>query len=163
MDKNKINQIQENLSDAEQVPDVVFQLTEDCKSLLSEVERLEARHKADQKAVEEANQLAETYMKRCQELYDEKNKDEKASMKSRAADMVRSVHEIGVSVIDLEAPTWESISKIVKDEKLKYLKTYKTKDLVIELKNRDGVGYKHANEFESFVTAGAGDIIFVYD
>ena len=163
MDKNQINQIAENLSDAEQVPDVVFQLTEDCKLLLKEVERLEARHKADQKAVEETNQLAETYMKRCQELYDEKNKDEKASMKSRAADMVRSVHEIGVSVIDLEAPTWESISKIVKDEKLKYLKTYKTKDLVIELKNRDGVSYKHANEFESFVTAGAGDIIFVYD
>lgn len=163
MDKNKINQIAENISDAEQVPDVVFQLTQDCKLLLAEVERLEARHKADQKAVEEANQLAETYMKRCQELYDEKNKDEKASMKSRAADMVRSVHEIGVSVIDLKAPTWESISKIVKDEKLKYLKTYSTKDLVIELKNRDGVGYKHANEFESFVTAGAGDIIFVYD
>lgn len=71
MDKNQINQIAENLSDAEQVPDVVFQLTEDCKLLLKEVERLEARHKADQKAVEEANQLAETYMKRCQELYDE--------------------------------------------------------------------------------------------
>lgn len=163
MDKSIMDGIKETVKMAENIPDDVFNLVEACKTLLKEIERLEARHKADQKAVEEANQLAETYMKRCQELYDEKNKDEKASMKSRAADMVRSVHEIGVSVIDLEAPTWESISKIVKDEKLKHLKTYKTKDLVTELKNRDGVGYKHANEFESFVTAGAGDIIFVYD
>lgn len=163
MDKNQINQIAENVSDAEQVPDVVFQITQDCKLLLAEVQRLEARHKADQKAVEEANALAETYMKRCQELYDEKNKAEKESLKSRAADMVRSVHEIGVSVIDLEVPTWESISKIVKDEKLKYLGTYSTKDLVYELKKRDGVSHKHANEFETFVTSGAGDVIFVYD
>lgn len=163
MDKKTMEQINMTVRKAEEFHDNMYDLVEACNMLLKENERLEARHKADQKAVEEANQLAETYMKRCQELYDEKNKDEKASMKSRAADMVRSVHEIGVSVIDLEAPTWESISKIVKNEKLKYLKTYKTKDLVIELKNRDGVGYKHANEFESFVTAGAGDIIFVYD
>lgn len=142
MDKNQINQIAENVSDAEQVPDVVFQLTQDCKLLLAEVQRLESRHDVDQKAVYEANQLAETYMKRCQELYDEKNKAEKESLKSRAADMVRSVHEIGVSVIDLESHTWESISKIVKDEKLKYLGTYSTKDLVDELSKREGVSRK---------------------
>lgn len=134
-----------------------------CSDLMEKVEELERQHKADQKAVEEANQLAETYMKRCQELYDEKNKAEKESLKSRAAEMVRSVHEIGISVIDLEAPTWESISKIVKDEKLKYLKSYSTKDLVDELKKRDGVSHKHAKEFETFVTSGAGDVVFVYD
>ena len=111
----------------------------DCSALMEKVEELERRHKADQKAVEEANQLAETYMKRCQELYDEKNKAEKSSLESRAADMVKRVHEVGIGVINLEEPTWENISKIVKDEKLKYLKTYSTKDLVDELSKREGV------------------------
>ena len=139
MDKKTIESIKEDIADAEQVPDVVFQLTEDCKSLLSEVERLEARHKADQKAVEEANAIAEDYMKRCQELYDKQKKSEKEQfgLESRAADMVRRFHEIGVSVIGLETPTLESIGKIVKDEKLKYLGTYSTKDLEDELKRRD--------------------------
>ena len=141
MDKNQINQIAENVSDAEQVPDVVFQLTQDCKLLLAEVERLEARHKADHQAIEESNAIAEAYMKRCKDLYDEKNKakKEKSSLESNVADMVKRVHEVGISVINLEDPTWEHISKIVKDEKLKYLKYYSTKDLVDELKKREGV------------------------
>lgn len=110
-----------------------------CSDLMEKVEELERQHKADQNAVEEANQIAETYMERCQELYDKQKKSEKEQfgLESRAADMVRRFHEIGVSVIGLETPTLESISKIVKDEKLKYLGTYSAKDLEDELKRRN--------------------------
>lgn len=110
-----------------------------CSDLMEKVEELELQHKADQKAVEEANQIAETYMKRCQELYDEKNKAEKESLKSRAADMVRSIHQISVGLIDPEILTLKDVSRIFNDEKLKYLGTYSTKDLVDELKKREGV------------------------
>lgn len=125
MDKNQINQIQENLYDAEQVPDVVFQLTEDCKSLLKEVERLESQHKADQNAVEEASQLAETYMKRCQELYDKLKKAEKPT-----GDIAKPV----VDALNRLADTHIN----VKFEKAG-LEDFSTAELVKELSKRDGV------------------------
>lgn len=128
MDKNQINQIAENVSDAEQVPDVVFQLTEDCKLLLKEVERLESRHKADQKAVEEANQIAETYMKRCQELYDKLKKAEKS-----AGDIAKPV----VDMLNRLADTHIN----VKFEKAS-LEVFSTADLVKELSKHEGVSRK---------------------
>lgn len=167
MDKNQINQIAENVSDAEQVPDVVLQITQDCKLLLAEMERLEARHKADQQAIEEANAIAEAYMKRCQELYDEKNKaeKEKPSIESQAEDMIKKMSKIGVELIDARIPTWENISKIVKDEKLKYLKSYSTKDLVDELKKREGVEVSsiapHMNI--NYTVAGPAIVLTVID
>lgn len=128
MDKNQINQIAENVSDAEQVPDVVFQLTQDCKLLLAEVQRLESRHDADQKAVYEANQLAETYMKRCQGLYDElKNKDKfQERLSSHIVDAVNRLTETKV---------------IIKAEKAS-LKDFSTAELVEELSKREGVSRK---------------------
>lgn len=128
MDKNQINQIAENVSDAEQVPDVVFQLTQDCKLLLAEVERLEARHKADQMAVEEANQIAETYMKRCQELYDKLKKAEKS-----AGDIAKPV----VDMLNRLADTHIN----VKFEKAS-LEVFSTAELVKELSKREGVSRK---------------------
>lgn len=135
MDKNQINQIAENLSDAEQVPDVVFQLTEDCKLLLKEIECLEARHKADQKAVEEANQLAETYMKRCQELYDKLKKAEKPT-----GDIAKPV----VDALNRLADTHIN----VKFEKA-CLEDFSTSELVKELSKREGVSRKDISPHSS--------------
>lgn len=148
MDKKTMEQINMTVRKAEEFHDNMYDLVEACNMLLKENERLEARHKADQQAIEEANAIAEAYMKRCKDLYDEKNKakKEKSSLESSAADMVKRVHEVGISVIDLEAPTWEHISKIVKDEKLKYLKSYSTKDLVDELKKRRGISFYHVDD-----------------
>ena len=141
MDKNQINQIAENLSDAEQVPDVVFQLTEDCKSLLSEVERLESRHKADQKAAEEANAIAYRYMKECEQLEDKLAGYEKhnGNFTKHFADMMNAIAETKV---------------IIKTEKSD-LKTIPTMVLVNELASREGV-------FQEFVGDRGSRRISVY-
>lgn len=146
MDKSQINQIAENLSEAEQVPDVVFQLTEDCKLLLEELER---QHKADQKAVEEANQLAETYMKRCQGLYDElKNKDKfQERLSSHIVDAVNRLTETKV---------------IIKTEKAS-LKDFSTDQLVDELRKRGGVYCDHVNAWEETCFTSDGVILLVCD
>lgn len=125
MNKNQINQILENVSDAALVPDVVFQLTQDCKLLLAEVQRLESRRDADRKAVYEANQLAETYMKRCQELYDKLKKAEKPT-----GDIAKPV----VDALNRLADTHIN----VKFEKAG-LEDFSTAELVKELSKRDGV------------------------
>lgn len=166
MDKSVVNNIWRDINCVETIPITTSDIVKDCKFLLGEVERLESRHKADQKAVEEANSIAEDYRKKlnttryklfdakneigffetsyesirkmCVDLQDKNAKLEKA-LEDRAIGMAKRVHEIESGVIHLEDPKWENISKIVKDEKLKYLNTYSTKDLVDELKKRKGV------------------------
>lgn len=132
MDKNQINQIAENVSDAEQVPDVVFQLTQDCKLLLAEVERLEARQKADQKAVEEANAIAENYRKKLNttryKLFDAKNE---------IGFFETSYETIRKACLDLQ----DKNAQLEKELECKEadLKNVSTATLVNELKKRDGV------------------------
>lgn len=166
MDKETMEQINMTVRKAEEFHDNMYDLVEVCNMLLKENERLEARHKADQKAVEEANAIAENYRKKLNttrdKLFDAKNEigffetsyesirkmcvdlqDKNAklgkALEDRAIGMAKRMHEIESGVIHLEDPKWENISKIVKDEKLKYLKSYNTKDLVDELKKRKGV------------------------
>lgn len=64
MDKKTMEQINMTVRKAEEFHDNMYDLVEACNMLLKENERLEARHKADQKALEEANAIAEAYMKR---------------------------------------------------------------------------------------------------
>lgn len=148
MDKNQINQIAENLSDAEQVPDVVFQLTEDCKSLLSEVERLEARHKADQKAVEEANIIAENYRKKLNttrgKLFDAKNE---IGFFETSYEIIRK------ACIDLQDKNAQLEKEL--EGKEADLKTIPTMVLVNELASREGV-------FQEFVVDHGSRRISVY-
>lgn len=140
-------------------------LSKACNTLLIEVERLESRHRADQKAVEEANQIAEAYMKRCQELYDKLKKSEKSTgeIVKPVMDMLNRVQmvkgnfdtsglaeklnsRITMVFSNTESgsgiPTRGNIEKVLKDEKLKYLKSYSTKELVDELSKREGVSRK---------------------
>ena len=142
MDKSQINQIAENLSDAEQVPDVVFQLTADCKSLLSEVERLEARHKADQKAVEEANAIAEDYRNKLnatkRKLFDAQNE---------LGFFETSYESIRKTCVDLQDKNIE-LQKVI-DGKKSDLRTIPTMVLVNELASREGVFKEYVTEHNS--------------
>lgn len=136
-----------------------------CSDLTEKVEELERQHKADQKAVEEANQIAEAYMKRCQELYEQLNKAKKPAgdVVKPVMDMLNRVQmvkgnfdtsglaeklnsRITMVFSNTESgsgiPTRGNIEKVLKDEKLKYLKSYSTKELVDELSKREGVSRK---------------------
>lgn len=186
MDKSVVNNIWRDINCVETIPIAASDIVKDCKFLLGEVECLESRHKADQKAVEEANAIADRYMKECKRLKAALAEYQKAHIdfEKPILDMMYRVKAVKgnfdtsglaeklnnrISMVfsdiqsDAEIPTWESIEKILKDEKLKYLKSYSAKDLVDELKNRDEVGYKHVNEFDTLVAAGNGDLVFVYD
>lgn len=99
-----------------------------CSDLMEKVEELERQHKADQKAVEEANQIAETYMKRCQELYDKLKKAEKS-----AGDIAKPV----VDMLNRLADTHIN----VKFEKAS-LEVFSTAELMEELSKREGVSRK---------------------
>lgn len=99
-----------------------------CSDLMEKVEELERQHKADQNAVEEANQLAETYMKRCQELYD----------KLKKAD--RSTGDISKPVVDMLNRLADTHIN-VKFEKAS-LKDFSTAELMEELSKREGVSRK---------------------
>ena len=125
MDKSIMDSIKETVKTAENIPDDVFNLVEACKTLMKEVERLEARHKADQKAVEEANQLAETYMKRCQELYDKLKKAEKS-----AGDIAKPVVDM------LNRPADTHINVRFEKASLEY---FSTEDIIYELMYHRGV------------------------
>lgn len=96
-----------------------------CSDLMEKVEELERQHKADQKAVEEANQIAETYMKRCQELYDKLKKAEKPT-----GDIAKPV----VDALNRLADTHIN----VKFENA-CLEDFSTAELVKELSKREGV------------------------
>lgn len=142
MDKNQINQIAENLSEAEQVPDVVFQLTEDCKLLLKEVERLESRHKADQKAVEEANAIAEDYRNKLnatkRKLFDAQNE---------LGFFETSYESIRKTCVDLQDKNIE-LQKVI-DGKKSGLKTIPTMVLVNELASREGVFQEYVTDYDN--------------
>lgn len=186
MDKKTMEQIKMTVRKAEEFHDNMYDIVEACNMLLKENERLEARHKADQKAVEEANAIADRYMKECKRLKAALAEYQKSHIdfEKPILDMMYRVKAVKgnfdtsglaeklnnrISMVfsdsqsDAEIPTWESIEKILKDEKLKYLKSYSAKDLVDELKKRDEVGYKHVNKFDTLVAAGNGDLVFVYD
>lgn len=156
MDKNQINQIAENVSDAEQVPDVVFQLTQDCKLLLAEVERLEARHNADQKAVEEANTIAEDYRDKLnatkRKLFDAQNE---LGFFETSYESIRKI------CVDLQDKNIE-LQKVI-DGKKSDLKTIPTMVLVNELASRKGVYQEFVGEHGSkrISVYGAADILII--
>lgn len=141
MDKKTMEQINVTVRKAEEFHDNMYDLVEACNMLLKENERLESRHKADRKAVEEANAIADRYMKECKQLHDRIMAYEKSRIDFAKpfVDMMNCASEIKVKLVGSDMPTWDDISKVVKNGNLKHLKTYSTKDLVDELKNREGV------------------------
>lgn len=142
MDKNQINQIAENVSEAEQVPDVVFQLTQDCKLLLAEVERLKSRHKADRNAVEEANAIAEDYRNKLnatkRKLFDAQNE---LGFFETSYESIRKI------CVDLQDKNIE-LQKVI-DGKKSDLKTIPTMVLVNELASREGVFKEYVTDHNS--------------
>lgn len=156
MDKNQINQIAENVSDAEQIPDVVFQLTQDCKLLLAEVERLEAHHKADQMAVEEANAIAEDYRNKLnatkRKLFDAQNE---LGFFETSYESIRKI------CVDLQDKNIE-LQKVI-DGKKSDLKTIPTMVLVNELASREGVFKEYVTRHDSIRMSvyGPASIIIV--
>lgn len=98
-----------------------------CSDLMEKVEELERQHNADQKAVEEANQLAETYMKRCQELYDKLKKAEKST-----GEIVKPIVDMMNRLAETRIVTFEKVG----------LENFSTAELVKELSKRESVSRK---------------------
>lgn len=78
---------------------------------------------------------------KCKQLTDRLIASEKArsDFAKPFADMINRASDIKVKLVGSDIPTWDDISKVVKNGNLKHLKSYSTKDLVDELKNREGV------------------------
>lgn len=142
MDKKEIEHTKANISNVELVPEMVLQLAEDCKLLLAEVERLEARHKADQKAVEEANAIAEDYRNKLnatkRNLFDAQNE---------LGFFETSCESIRKMCVDLQDKNIE-LQKVI-DGKKSDLKTIPTMVLVNELTSREGVFKEYVTEHNS--------------
>lgn len=141
MDKSVVNNFWRDINCVETIPLAVDDIVKDCKFLLGEVERLEARHKADHKAVEEANAIADRYMKECKQLEDKLAGYEKynGNFTKHFADMMNAITETKV---------------IIKTEKSD-LKSIPTMALVNELASREGV-------FQEFVGDHGSRRISVY-
>lgn len=148
MDKKTMEQINMTVRKAEEFQDNMYDLVEACNMLLKENERLEARHKADQKAVEEANTIAENYRKKLNttrgKLFDAKNE---IGFFETSYEIIRK------ACIDLQDKNAQLEKEL--EGKEADLRTIPTMVLVNELASREGV-------FQEFVGDHGSRRISIY-
>lgn len=156
MDKSIMTSIKETVKTAENIPDDVFNLVEACKTLMKENERLESRHKADQKAVEEANAIAEDYRNKLnatkRKLFDAQNE---------LGFFETSYESIRKMCVDLQDKNIE-LQKVI-DGKKSDLKTIPTMVLVNELASRKGVFQEYVtdDDYKRMTVYGPASIVVV--
>lgn len=142
MDKSVVNNIWRDINCVETIPLATDDIVKDCKFLLGEVERLEARHKADQMAVEEANAIAEDYRNKLnsikRKLFDAQNE---------LVFFETSYESIRKICVDLQDKNIE-LQKVI-DGKKSDLKTIPTMVLVNELASREGVFKEYVTDHNS--------------